>query len=294
MAKQKYKWQCFGSSVRGERHRRKNMMNQDALHWSPVSGRDRYVVMALADGHTGQPYVRSSAGANLAVYEASNVMREFLREHAQEASEQFFRDWLTTKLPNQISMEWCREVAADLQEKPFSDDEMNAVSPDPDNLLMSSRRAYGTTLMLVATTKHYLIALQLGDGALLQVNAQGHCDYLIPPAEDELTSETDSMCMVDASQRFRYALIPLEQADDLPVLLLATSDGYYDSFPTEPEFLQVGSDYLQLLRHDGILDVSQQLDKWLLQTTHDGSGDDITVGVLYRLDDYYDHEALRR
>ncbi len=293
MVGKKYMWQCFGSSVQGERHRKVGQMNQDALHWAPVSGRDRYVVMALADGHSDRPHVRSSTGANLAVYEASNVFREFLREHAQEQSADFFRDWLTTKLPQQISLEWSREVAADIQETPFSDEEISAFSPDPDNLMMSSRRAYGTTLLVVATTKHFLMALQLGDGDLLQVDADGHCTYLIEPEDDNLGPERASMGMSDAAQRFRHALIPLDNPDDCPVLLLATSDGYSDSFPTTPEFLQVGSDYLQLLRHDGILDVSQQLDKWLQQTTRDGSGDDITVGMMYRLDDYYTHEDLR-
>jgi hypothetical protein len=67
-------------------------------------------------------------------------------------------------------------------------------------------------------------------------------------------------------------------------LILVATDGYANSFVNDAAFLRVGSDILDILRRDGAQVVQDSLGDWLREASDAGSGDDITVGLLYRAD----------
>jgi hypothetical protein len=46
------------------------------------------------------------------------------------------------------------------------------------------------------------------------------------------------------------------------------------------DFLKVGTGHLELIREQGWERVSSRLDKWLAEASAQGSGDDITVGLI--------------
>lgn len=284
-------WQCFGSSVVGANHLNRNVPNQDAIHWRPVSGRDENVVLAVADGHGTGGHLRGARGANFAVLEASEVFYAFLLENGHNQDRNLFEHALTHRLPQEIALRWSRAVANDLQNDPLNLVEDARVNDLNDSALLASQYAYGTTLAVVAASRHFLMCLQLGDGDLLGVTANGICKPLLPEVPPTVDSTPDSLALPDATKRFRRVVLPLSAHS--PVLVLVASDGYRNAFVNRTDFLQVGTDYLVHLRENGMLDVSQALDSWLNDTSREGSGDDVSVGMMYRLKDYYAHKGHR-
>ncbi len=75
------------------------------------------------------------------------------------------------------------------------------------------------------------------------------------------------------------SVIPLREA--APALILVSTDGYANSFADAAGFLQVGSDLLNILRAQGLDEVTANLDGWLTEASEQGSGD-VTLGLLYR------------
>jgi hypothetical protein len=68
-----------------------------------------------------------------------------------------------------------------------------------------------------------------------------------------------------------------------PALVLLATDGYANCFTDDEGFFQVGADLLDYLREGGPAFVEEKLGPWLRESSHDGSGDDITVGLAVRL-----------
>ncbi len=66
-----------------------------------------------------------------------------------------------------------------------------------------------------------------------------------------------------------------------PALILVSTDGYANSFADDAGFLQVGSDLLNILRAQGLDEVTANLDGWPAEASEQGSGD-VTLGLLYR------------
>ena len=81
----------------------------------------------------------------------------------------------------------------------------------------------------------------------------------------------------DAAAHIR---VHCRSAAEPPALILAATDGYANSFRDDAALFAVASDYLNMLRQHGQEWVERQLDSWLQETTRDGSGDDITVGLM--------------
>jgi hypothetical protein len=65
-----------------------------------------------------------------------------------------------------------------------------------------------------------------------------------------------------------------------PALITLSTDGYANSFATDEGFLQIGGDYLEMVRKepDKLADGLQSI---LTEATEQGSSDDITLALLY-------------
>src|SRR5205823_1610530 len=71
---------------------------------------------------------------------------------------------------------------------------------------------------------------------------------------------------------------------DPPLLILASTDGYSNSFVTDDDFLMIGTDYLQIIRSEGMDAAERELARFLDETSAKGSGDDVTLGLISRTD----------
>ena len=264
-------WQVVGQSVRGATHERNGLPNQDAIRWLPSSGRGSSVVLAVADGHGSARYPRSHAGANIAVDVATKLIDDFLNSQGDNLS--LIKDATEEWLPRTLVRNWTEAVAENLKADPLSPDESASVGFADESV------AYGATLLATAVTERFALYLQLGDGDILTVSDSGVVSRPLSKDERLLGNETTSLCAAEAWRDFRVSFQLLRQSH--PALILLSTDGYPNSFRDESGFLQVGSDLLAMIREHGLAKVNDSLGGWLRDSTHAGSGDDVTLGIIH-------------
>ncbi|MEZ4834078.1 MAG: protein phosphatase 2C domain-containing protein [Caldilineaceae bacterium] len=281
-------WQALGASVPGASHLRTNRPNQDALRRWPRSGQGSTLILAIADGHGGARYARSHIGAALAVRVAVQVLSRDLRDFSPNQDDldlsQLKRD-LEGWLPKILVRRWQERVQRHLRRYPLTPDEETLLTtPATDGkpaAVRSGLHAYGATLLAVLVTPQFHLYVQLGDGDILTVSADGRVSA--PPlAEDSrlLANETTSLCMAEAWTSVRLYFQPVVSA--LPALIVLATDGYANSFVDADAFAQVGADLLSAVQTQGVDSVNASLPAWLADTSSSGSGDDITVAMAYR------------
>ncbi|HEX3746243.1 MAG TPA: PP2C family serine/threonine-protein phosphatase [Bryobacteraceae bacterium] len=273
---QKAAWGVRGCSTRGASHFRSGLPNQDSLGiWSDDSHSRAIVV--VSDGHGSARHFRSDQGSHLATEAAISVLKGVSFPISEDEARALSRP---------IVDAWRTAVKAHLAEHPFVNADYQHVPAGEREQVDAAIAenpvvAYGATLLATLATDTDLLFLQLGDGDILCIGNEGATTR--PMKEDGrlIANQTTSLCQNEAPDNFRVAL--LHAADTpLPVLILMSSDGYSNSFHTDEDFLQVGTDYLALLRQYGADKVEAQLEHILSEASRQGSGDDITLGMLER------------
>ena len=282
---QKTVWGARGSSPRGASHLRTGLPNQDSLGAWCDKTRSRAVVV-VSDGHGSARHFRSDTGSRLAVEASMSVLREVSLPIGEAEAHALSRPIVET---------WRNSVKAHLAEHPFEAADWEHVPEAEREQVRAAVTenpvvAYGATLLAVLASDADLLFLQLGDGDILCVGEDGATTR--PMTEDNrlIANQTTSLCQNEAPENFRYARIHAD-GDTLPMLILISSDGYSNSFSSDEDFLQVGSDYLNLLRQFGAEKVEAQLEHILSEASRKGSGDDITLGMLNRLESVVDAPA---
>mgnify|MGYP002777881610 CR=1 FL=1 len=279
------RWQCGGRSVMGAMHQRTGQPNQDALAWRSDSSLP--LILAVADGHGSSKSFRSHRGSELAVQIAVEEMGKFLSLHSskqwtEQAIAQIAQLARET-LPQHLVQTWQSTVLADYQSHPFRAAEWSQLQArEPRRAEAEVREnpllAYGSTLLAVAVTEAFLLYLQLGDGDILQVDRQGTTQRALAKDSRLIANVTTSLCTEAAWREMQIQVLPLTEQP--PRLILLSSDGYANSFVSEADFLQTGRDYLRWLEAEGMAAVMNQLDAILSETSQQGSGDDITLGMI--------------
>lgn len=281
------KWRIIGESVRGASHMRTGLPNQDAIRWTPDSGMGLPLILAISDGHGSASYFRSDVGARLAVEVAVEVIRDFLENLTSSSSLTSAKRWAEEKLPREIVHRWRNKVADHISTAPLIEDlrqlEEKEGAKARRQVTLNPVRAYGATLLAVAVTESFILYLQLGDGDIVLVSEAREVSHAPLPADERLlANETTSLCLRNAWRDFRTYFQVVTASP--PALILVSTDGYGNSFRDEEGFLKAGLDFLERMRSNGPGEVSENLERWLSMTTARGSGDDITVGLLYRME----------
>jgi len=276
-------WQVTGCSVQGKKHQRRQISNQDAHAWCTIdsAGTAAVAVLAVADGHGSDENFRSADGARLAAEIAVLAMADLV-ESVDLRNEVVLCHRAQNVLPGELVDRWRQAVLCHAKENPlplqFGDHSKLPRKIGPTDMFL----AYGTTLLLVATTPMVVLLLQIGDGDILTVTDKGQVQRPLPCDARLIVNETTSLCSPHALRDFRFAALPL--AEDVPALILASTDGYANSFQNDKGFRQVGSDLLTLIRTEGFEAVEGSLEDWLTEASEQGSGDDVTLGLLCRSD----------
>jgi len=283
-------WRVVGRSVQGASHARLGAPNQDAIQWWPESGVGPPLILSLSDGHGSPRNFRSDVGAKFAVEETTNVMRELLVASRPDPSDTLTASLSTIKrtaeerAPGEIVRRWRAAVARHLKDHPITEEELGTLAKQRDpkarrDIEKDPQVAYGATLLSVLITSEFVLYLQLGDGDILTVADNG--EVTRPMARDPrlIANETTSLCMTDAWREVQIKFQALYGPH--PALILLATDGYANSFVNDAAFLKVGSDILDILRTDGLEVVEQNLSGWLKDASEAGSGDDITMGIVF-------------
>ncbi len=270
-------WRALGASRRGAAHVRSGLPNQDALLLPDLES-DPPWILALADGHGSPKSFRSDRGALLAVNTAAAVCRR-LPCDPESPRLSTIKHWAEDYLSREIVRCWREAVDEDIAAHPIAAEECTQSSLAS---LESGGHylAYGATLLVVMVTVTFIIYWQVGDGDILTVADDGVVSRPLPPDEKLFGNETTSLCADRSWQEARTAFQVLAGAP--PALILVASDGYANSYRDEAGFLRVGSDLLTLIRADGLEAVAANLSDWLDEISRQGSGDDVTLGMLCR------------
>lgn len=294
---QKSSWQFIGHSVRGASHLRDGKPNQDAIFWrvgkngpglEEREGTARVVeglplIAAIADGHGSERYVYSDRGARFAVEVAVELLNELVAEYnepsrAYEAAKQ--------ELAKNIVKRWKKRVSDDIaasSPNPLSTDDAT-IQTDP----LSARTMqgandytpYGATLLAVAVAPAYIVYLQLGDGDILAVTAEGAVERPIKKDDSLIANETHSLCQANAEGYLRIGFRTLGQGALPPALIMLSTDGYANSYADDRDFYAVANDYLTLSNERGLDLVRKDVPVWLNEISEGGSGDDITLALI--------------
>ncbi len=309
------RWQAIGKSVIGASHLHSGLPNQDAIAASELNSAVSTLVMAVADGHGSERCFRSDRGSRFAVEIAIEVVGRLVtsasttdalhrtdshqtvnspttttnrqKDGPTEASVERLRVQIQQSLPLLVTNEWRKRVEEDIKLFPFSEAERaKAGNPpsteDRDPRIASPLLAYGSTLLIAAVTPTFLLFAQIGDGEILAVGPTGTVRNPVEADARLMGNRTTSLCQESAPQDFRISLFPL--LSSAPALILLSSDGLPNCFKSDSEFQNVATVLFERIKTEGSPSVSRSLPEWLATATQDGSGDDITVGLLIRCD----------
>lgn len=281
-------WRVIGASVCGATHLRAHRPNQDAIRWAPEHGAGSPLMVAVADGHGSGKSFRSAIGAMLAVEAATIAIDKLLREAPCADAQCILRALSSGRLSFSIVDTWQQLATAHLTTTPFTEAEWTELASSDGGIGRAMLEAnpliaYGATLLAVVALDDGIAYLQLGDGDILLVSERGEVSRPRWPKDPRLLgNRTTSLCTDDAVYEMNVDVQTFDEA--LPALIMVSTDGYANSFQSTAGFEQVGSDLLQLMRAEGLKVVQQNLGAWLAETSQEGSGDDITVGLLCRAD----------
>ncbi len=279
-------WRIIGETVPGASHLRAGIPNQDSILYVRESSRSLPIVLSVSDGHGSPKCFRSDRGSRFAVKKAAYLVSEFLDERRgkfdlTEIESQ--KDYLA----GEFVKRWREAVEADLKKEPFAEKEFENLKNKSDakarklvedNPLL----AYGATSLTVAMEQDFVLYLQLGDGDILNVSKTGEVTKPLPEDPRLLANETTSLCLPKAENDFRFFVQKISD-EQSPAMILLSTDGYLNSFSSEAGFFQAGTDILNMLAAENGFDaVNENLKGWLEEATQMGSGDDCTVGIIYR------------
>src|SRR2546422_5288869 len=280
-------WRVRGESVQGAAHASDGLPNQGAISWTPPSGEGTRLILAVSDGHGSAQHFRSAIGAALAVRVATTEMQHLLQSPYDIASLSALRPVLERRVPRRLVRAWQTVVAAHVAERPFTDAEWDRLV-DKEGAQARQRveahpaLAYAATLVSVVVRDSDILYVQLGAGDIVTVAATGEVSR--PWGQDErlLAKETTSLCLPHAWQACRVHVQRVSAVD--PAVIVLSTDGYAHAFSEEEGFLQAGADLLELIRRHGFAWVHHKLAGWLAATSQHGTRDDMTLGILSRID----------
>jgi hypothetical protein len=268
-------WQIHAGSARGASHERSGSPNQDygkAVRIGDGSG----AVLSVADGHGDSLYARSDRGSHFAVDAAIDILEDWIE--SAFGTEDSIRV-SAANLPQRILDAWRQAVANDLASHPPSRDEVAAAGHSKASLIdQTPELLYGSTLIAAAINERLAAYVQIGEGDLLAIAADGTVSRLVPGRDDLPVNQTESLCQPDAKTRFRVQ-VDFFSEKPRPTLLLLSTDGYCNSYTEDESFLKVGRDLKAYIEKRGFHWVGGQLEGWLKETSQAGSGDDITLAL---------------
>ena len=276
-------WKVAHACVRGSSHVRSGLPNQDAVQATITPGAQGTLAVAVvSDGHGSPRHFRSQIGSSLAVSTVAATLQIFLRDSVSGNGHVPFVPEQVHELERKIVSGWLSAVQSDLDNNPFSEAELATLEAEEGlegkaAVESSPELAYGATLLAAAATDQVLLYLQLGDGEILSVDAQGTTTRPLPPDDRLIANQTTSLCQPEAWKDFRSSWV---KDGALPSLVLLSTDGYANSFRSDEDFLKIGQDYLEIIRQQGISSLAEELPDILNEATQQGSGDDITLAIL--------------
>lgn len=216
-------WKVFFACKRGRSHIAGGKVCQDYCVAERIS--EEIFIVAAADGHGGEDYVKSDVGSK----EACNAVVSLAKKYS-EPDDRIFADKLTApEFKRELFDTWQTAVPEDYR----------AENPDAKENVRDIIRKYGTTLLFAVVTKNYFILGQIGDGAILFFNDQNQ-SQLFKRHNPKRDSKTSSL----ASGRGLFSLIveSYRRRDFKFNKILLSTDGIYDKLDRGDSFMRYANE----------------------------------------------------
>jgi len=293
-------WSLIGRSVQGYSHLRSGKKNQDSFKIFPNDEiTTPPIIFALSDGHGGEKYYLSDVGSNFAVESAIEVLSEFTKSTLIDEINAENIEEMNKKIKDTV----CQDIVKSWRKKIFSQENRDDSRVRIDDIQREKNRPsiidkqlepYGSTLLIGVIGKNCGIFIQLGDGDILLLYDETQIIRPIPKDENLIANETYSLCLPGAEHYFKVNCILFSHENKKwpsgdPSLIMISTDGYSNSFSSDKNFEQVLIDLSKLIfenhdgYHTGIMNIKDNLESWLEETSKLGSGDDITVGLIINM-----------
>jgi serine/threonine protein phosphatase PrpC len=258
-------WSVISESVRGASHLRSGLPNQDAIKIELADTTNFPLIVAVADGHGSVKCTHSDLGSQFAVESAIEMVKQIYA--SPDLTLPQLRN-LAENIPKAISRSWQEKVATHIER----DAELHTVSAN-------TYLAFGTTLLVACVLEKAILLWQIGDGDIVVIQNDSSIAMPIPVDERLLGNETTSLCKEKAFDDFRSAFLPI--IENPPLAIFLASDGYKNSFTHPDGFNQALTDIYGYIKTEGADWVQQHLADWLNEASRDGSGDDISLAIIY-------------
>lgn len=240
-------------------------------------------ISVVCDGHGGSDYFRSDRGSRFAAEAFTECMKDpdviSVLSAAATQKQQSIRIEQPIK---SIIARWNKLVERDINEHPFSEDELSNISGKAQRRYETGERlqsAYGTTLIGVIMTENFWLGLQIGDGKCVAVSKDGEFTQPIPWDEQCFLNVTTSICDENAAKEFRFCF-----ERTLPSAVFIGSDGIDDCFATDERLYDFYRLTLRSFAQTNDQTAVSQLKDYLPTLSERGSGDDMSVGIIVNTD----------
>ena len=277
-----------GLSIQGASHVKHGKICQDfGGHFRC----DNYAIAVVCDGHGGDAYIRSDRGSKFGVQATIDAIKTFMANKHEflDSDNKIVQDKKSSKALDQliksIISHWNLAVGSDLEQNPFSEDELAELSEKYRTRYVSDDEnkkypAYGSTLMAVVYTSEFWFGIRIGDGRCVALSRDGAIYDPIPWDEKCFLNRTTSLCDDKAFDNFRHCFF----TDNFPVAIYVATDGVDDSFGTDERLFNFYKRLTQSFAHTGFEGGKQELKDYLPKLTSQGSGDDISISGIVDMD----------
>ena len=262
---------AISACVQGASHKRQNLECQDSCKIDVLE--NGYIILAVADGHGSSSCPRSKQGSQFAVETFCLILKDLLLRNNDLSS---ISSYLTregdTTLAIKIEQEWKDRVFRD-----YWGFESGSIETTADEKGLFKK--YGTTLLGVVISDELLFSFQVGDGNIVIVD-DDKVQPLIEP-DKILGVETHSLSRKNAWIKAKTSLIMRNPQHQNDLLIIVSTDGFINSFASQNDYNFACNSYLQNIKEYGLEEVEKSLPSWLDETSELGSGDDITLALVY-------------
>lgn len=282
----KNKFNYLGKSIRGSSHIKNGIPNQDSIKYNFLEDINAYI-LSVADGHGSSKYFRSDKGSKLATCVANGVVKKILNNNKDLIDYPYsqLKDLFEEKIPKEIIQQWKNSVKSHFSANPFLDEELEKLKLKESEKAISEINnnpiiPYGSTLLVLVITETLIVSMQIGDGDMLFVY-NNNVHSVFKKDDSFLGNVTPSLSSNNPLKDFNVS-IEKNISGEGPSLYMLTTDGYPNSFVNQENFFKVAVDFLNIIKTEGVSEVEKNIESWLTEASAKGSGDDITIGLLYR------------
>lgn len=259
--------------VHGADHIAKNKICQDAAGYLT---NDNYAAAVVADGHGGEKYIRSDIGSKMAVQSAIETVDSYMKDF-EKFSQKIGnnQEYILEKMQEQFFARWSVGIETYHKEHPLTKEETEILTrenADPKDIYVM----YGSTVLIAVMAEDFYYGMLVGDGGFVVVEQDGSVSI---PIEDERSyaNYCSSICSQNAIDAFRSFY-----REGIPLSISVSTDGLIKSFDNEEDFKKYHLLITSMLMN--IENCTTRLNKNLNKRTCDGSGDDISIAVIFNTD----------